>query len=56
MHMKTALINSAGHKTQEDMKDNKLSGKRKLGREDTKSVYDQNTLYALMKLSKNSNE
>lgn len=33
MHMKTALINSAGDKTQEDMKDNKLSGKRKLGRE-----------------------
>lgn len=34
MHMKTALINSASHKTQEkDMKDNKFSGKRKLGRE-----------------------
>lgn len=33
MHMKTALINSVGHKTQEDMKDNKLSGKRKLGGE-----------------------
>lgn len=53
MHMKTAWINSADHKTQEDMKDNKLSGKRKLGREGYKECVWSKHIICIDEIVKN---